>query len=209
MEILFFLITIILGAIIHEYAHGWMADRLGDPTARLAGRLTLNPLAHIDMVGTVILPLSFLLIYLMTGNYFLFAYAKPVPVNPYNIKRGKSGLGWVSFAGPASNLFIALAFGIFIRIFGQFFDQTFINFLAVIVYANILLAIFNLVPLPPLDGSKILFAVLPDKFNNFKIFLQTYGIFIFFFFIFYLYVVIDPIIRYLFEFFTGIKIGFG
>ena len=162
MNLLFFFFIIIPSAIIHEYAHAWAADQLGDPTAKEAGRLTLNPIAHIDIWGTVLMPIF---LFLLSGGRFVFAYAKPVPFNPYNLKNQKHGSGLVALAGPLANLIIALIFGLIIR-FSEF--NQFTSLLSVIVYANVLLAIFNLLPIPPLDGSRILFAFLPSRFRYYE-----------------------------------------
>lgn len=194
---LFFFLVIMLSAIMHEYSHGWMADRLGDPTAKLSGRLTLNPLAHIDPVGTFLLPA---IMYLVTQGTLLFAYAKPVPVNPYNLRNIRHGTAITAFAGPASNLIIAFIFGTIIR-FSATSDLT--HFLEIIVTANLLLAVFNLVPIPPLDGSKILFAVLPSPFHDIQVFLETYGWVFLLFFIMFFFNIIIPIIAFLFGVFTG------
>lgn len=199
--LLFFFVIIIPSAIIHEYSHGWVADYLGDPTAKMAGRLTLNPVAHIDLWGTILLPL---LLFLGTGGSFIFAYAKPVPYNPYNLKNFRWGPATVAIAGPLSNLIIALIFGLLMRLFPL---SQLMEFFAIIVYANILLAVFNLVPIPPLDGSKILLAVLPDSMAQFKINLQRYGLFILIFFIFFAFQLIIPIISFLFELITGMRFG--
>lgn len=153
MSTLIFFIFIILGAVIHEYAHGWMADYLGDPTARNAGRLTLNPLAHVDWFGTIVLPL---LLYLSTG--MAFGYAKPVPYNPYNLRHPKRDPGLVAVAGPLSNFILALVLGLLVRFLPS---SSFVQALSIGAYANVLLLVFNLVPIPPLDGSKVLYALLP------------------------------------------------
>jgi len=170
---------------------------MGDPTARHAGRLTLNPLAHIDMWGTIIMPIFLLLI---SGGSFMFAYAKPVPYNPYNLSNKKWGPALVGIAGPASNLIVAIVFGILVR-FLPF--SPFVSLLAIIVYANLLLMVFNLVPIPPLDGSKVLFALLPDSMENLKINLEHYGFIILLIFIFYFFQLIVPTITWLFTLITG------
>lgn len=194
---LFFFLVITFSAIIHEYSHGWMADRLGDPTARLSGRLTLNPIPHIDPVGTILLPA---MMYLFTQGGMLFAYAKPVPVNPFNLRNIRHGTALTAFAGPASNIIIAFIFGMFVRFLPL---SVFSEFLSIVVLANLLLAVFNLVPIPPLDGSKVLFAFLPSQFNDIKVFLEAYGWFFLIFFIVFLFQFISPIIQFLFTMFTG------
>ena len=139
------IVILIISVILHEVAHGYMADWLGDPTARLAGRLSLNPLKHIDPIGSILVPI------VTSFAGFTFGWAKPVPYNPYNIvhNRRRAEL-LIALAGPASNLLIALIFGTLIR-FGLMYEL-----FGYIVIINIVLAIFNLIPLPPLDGSKIL-----------------------------------------------------
>ncbi|HRH23413.1 MAG TPA: site-2 protease family protein [Candidatus Magasanikbacteria bacterium] len=198
---LFYLLVIIPSAIIHEYMHGWVADRLGDPTARYAGRLTLNPKSHVDLWGTIILPI---LLYLSTGGRFLFAYAKPVPYNPYNLKNQRTGPMMVALAGPASNLLLAFAFSIVLRVL-PISDMTL--FLSIIVYANIGLAIFNLLPIPPLDGSKVLYALLPDSMWKVKTTLERYGFMILIGFILFFPGVISPVVQYIFQLFVGDKIS--
>lgn len=199
---LFYLAVIIPSAIIHEYMHGWVADRLGDPTARYAGRLTLNPKSHIDPWGTILLPL---LLFFSTGGRFLFAYAKPVPYNPYNLKNQRTGPMWVALAGPLSNLFLAFAFALVVRVL-PITDLT--AFLSIIIYANIGLAVFNLVPIPPLDGSKVLFALLPDSLYTLKETLERYGFMMLIAFILFFPGVIAPIVNYIFQLFVGSRIAF-
>ena len=148
---LFLYVIIILSAIVHEYAHAWAALAQGDSTAKYEGRLTLNPIAHIDLWGTVIMPLALLFFFGM-----FFGYAKPVPINPYNFKDQRWGMVWVSLAGVLSNFFLAIVFGLFIRFVPGFFLNP---FLALIVLVNIWLGLFNLLPIPPLDGSKLLIAL--------------------------------------------------
>ncbi len=199
-QLLFFFLIIVPSAIIHEYAHGWAADQMGDPTARHAGRLTLNPLAHIDLWGTILMPVILLL---FSGGSFMFAYAKPVPYNPYNLSNRKWGPALVGVAGPAANLLAAIVFGLLVRFLEP---SAFTSLLAIIAYANILLMVFNLVPIPPLDGSKVLFAFLPDSMENFKINLERYGFIILLFFIFYFFSWIIPIMGWIFKFITGYSI---
>jgi Zn-dependent protease len=153
-DIIFGLVVLIVSVILHEVAHGYMANWLGDPTARLAGRLTLNPISHIDPIGTIILPA----ILVITGSPILIGYAKPVPYNPYNLQ-GKYDEGFVAFAGPGTNIILALIFGLTIRFAGASLSPTLEAAFATIAYINLLLAVFNLIPLPPLDGSKVLGAI--------------------------------------------------
>ena len=149
---LFIYIIIILSAIVHEYGHAWAALKQGDPTAKYAGRLTLNPLAHIEWFGTVILPLI-----LMYFSGMFFGYAKPVPINPYNFRDQRRGIIWVSLAGVAANFLIAIILGIFMRFFSNFSLNPLLEF---VVFVNIQLGLFNLLPFPPLDGSKLLAALV-------------------------------------------------
>lgn len=197
--VLYFLI-IVPSAIIHEYAHGWMADRLGDPTARIAGRLTLNPVAHIDLFGTILLPV---LLFIGSGGSFLFAYAKPVPYNPFNLEDKRWDPVRVALAGPTSNIILAVIFGSLLR-FGVL-PETVAPLAGIIVFANILLAVFNMVPIPPLDGSKLLFALLPDtpQWEQYKMNLERYGFIVLLFFVFYAFHIISPIIGFLYNLFTG------
>jgi len=191
---IFFIAVIIFSAIIHEYSHGWVADMLGDPTARYAGRLTLNPRAHLDLWGSIILPI----VLIPTG--FLFAYAKPVPYNPYNLKDAKWGPVWVAIAGPISNYLLAIVIGLSMQLL-PYTPAT--PFLGIIVYANVLLGTFNLVPIPPLDGSKILFALLPYKYSHIKQQLEKNGFIFLILFLFFGYKLIIPPIQFLTGLFTG------
>lgn len=203
LSLVFYFIIIIPSAIIHEYAHGWMAWMLGDPTAKYAGRLSLDPRVHIDKWGTILLPIF---LYFVSGGSFVFAYAKPVPYNPYNLKDQKLGPALVGLAGPMANIATALVFSIFIRIAGipsSSFIFSIISFFTLIVYANIVLAIFNLMPIPPLDGSKILYAVLPNSAYKVREFLERYSIFLLFFFIFFAFELIRPVIEAVFRVMVG------
>ena len=193
-SILFYFLVIVPSAIIHEYAHGWMADKLGDPTARYAGRLTLNPKAHIDLWGTIIMPVT---LSILSAGKFLFAYAKPVPYNPYNLKDQRLGPVLVSLAGPMSNLLLALSFATVIRLTPI---TTLTEFLYIIVYANILLMVFNLVPIPPLDGSKVLYALLPPGNEKIIYFLEKNSFIILLVFVFFLFDLLFPVINFLVNF---------
>jgi len=157
----FFLIPILLISItFHEYAHGWMAAKLGDPTPAESGRLTFNPLAHIDPFGTVILPG---LLLLLSQGAFAFGYAKPVPINPYHFKNPKKDIMWVGLAGPVANFLLALVLVLFLKI-GIVVLPDIVNQAIVLgVMINFILGFFNLVPIPPLDGSKIVASFLPHR----------------------------------------------
>ncbi len=154
VDSIFLIAVIMFSAIIHEVMHGVAADRLGDPTARYAGRLTLNPIPHLDMFGSILLPL----VLVFTNSPIFFGWAKPVPYNPYNLKPGRFSEAIVAGAGPFSNIVIALIGGLVIRS-GIFASANDIIFLIVVV--NTMLCIFNLIPVPPLDGSKVLASLLP------------------------------------------------
>lgn len=199
LSYLLYFLVIVPSAIIHEYAHGWMADRLGDSTARYAGRLTLNPKAHIDLWGTILMPV--VLLFLSGGN-FLFGYAKPVPYNPYNLKNQRWGPALVSVVGPLANLMLGICFALLIR-FELYNNFTLATFYYLIARVNILLFVFNLVPVPPLDGSKILYAVLPDSLYRFKEFLERNSLILLFVFIFFLFGVISPIVDFIMMFLIG------
>ncbi len=202
--ILIFIILIFLfSVIIHEVSHGLMADYLGDPTAKLAGRLTLNPISHLDPIGSILVPL-FLII---SRVGIVFGWAKPVPINPYNLRDKVYGQAKVALAGPLANIFVALVFGISLRFIPYLFSaQVAINLITIfsyIVWINLILAIFNLLPIPPLDGSHILFTFLPKKFDNLKIFLSQYQLFILLIFIFFGFPLIIPLINGAFYLITG------
>ncbi len=202
MDIRIFLyLIIILSAIFHEYAHGWMAYRLGDSTAKDAGRLTLNPIVHLDLVGTVILPLFLL----FTWGGFL-GWAKPVPYNPNNLRDQRYGSLKVALAGPGVNLLIALVLGLILRfLIGSasvsinLALMQFLTYLGLIVYINIFLALFNLIPLPPLDGSKILADLLPNKWLH----LMRFGFGGIFLALFVAFTLLTPLARLIFGLITG------
>lgn len=199
MEYVFIIFVLLFSVIIHEVAHGTVAYYLGDPTAKYAGRLSLNPLKHLDPIGSLLLPLLLIVI----RSPILFGYAKPVPINPYNFRDRKYGTLKVALAGPASNFSIAVFFGILIRVFSLPINSGLGLMFSFIVWINLLLAVFNLVPIPPLDGSHILFAILPDSMWELKTALRQFGIFILFFIIFFFYPWIALIIRWLFLIITG------
>src|SRR3990167_8975455 len=160
IDAVFVIAIIMFSAVIHEVMHGVAADWLGDPTARLAGRLTLNPIPHIDMVGSIILPV----VLALSSSSFLFGWAKPVPYNPYNLRPVRFSEAIVAAAGPLSNLAIALVVGAILQ-FAPVSEVLFALLFA-IVLVNVMLFLFNLIPIPPLDGSKILASILPGPLSG-------------------------------------------
>lgn len=172
------LVILIYSAILHEIAHGYVAERLGDPTARLLGRLTLNPVSHVDLFLTIILPLMLFL----SNTGIIFGGAKPVPVDPYNLKDGRKDMALVSLAGPATNIALVLiATAIFKLLhFDTLAEPSGANaiitvLLAIIIKINLSLAIFNLLPIPPLDGSKIFALILPSRLAEAYLSLSSFG----------------------------------
>ncbi len=175
------IVILIYSAILHEIAHGLVAYRLGDPTAKLRGRLTLNPIPHIDPFMSILMPL----ILIISGSPIIFGGAKPVPVDPFNLRDGRKDMALVSLAGPLTNLLLAILAGIFIHIFfpGSGFFEVMKHgiggmVLANIVLLNLILAIFNLIPIPPLDGSKVFSLLLPPKQAAAYMSLGSIGMFI-------------------------------
>ncbi len=202
---LFLYLIIVLSAVFHEYAHAFIAYRLGDATAKDAGRLTLNPLVHLEMFGTILIPLFLL----FTSGIFI-GWAKPVPYNPYNLRDQKHGSLKVGVAGPSANLLIALILGLLLRFSGGYLlvsgavSPLFLEFLGLIIYINIFLALFNLVPFPPLDGSKIFMDLFPRQWRYFE-HLGFIGIFIALFLAFFL---LPPAAQFIFRAITGQGFGF-
>lgn len=173
------LVVLVFSAILHEVAHGFVADKLGDPTARLLGRLTLDPRPHIDPMMSIALPLLLIL----SGSPVIFGAAKPVPVDPFNLKEGRKDVAIVSLAGPLTNIILAVLAAGAIRILDLQISQFLIilyPILVLIVKLNLLLAIFNLLPIPPLDGSKVFSLLLPEKDANAYLSLSSIGFFIIF-----------------------------
>jgi len=204
--IIFQLAILIFSVMIHEVSHGYMADYLGDPTARLAGRLTLNPMKHLDWFGSVFLPLTF---YFLSGGNFIFGWAKPVPYNPLNLKNPRRDSALVAIAGPAANFALAIVFGLSIRLLGIFPDvyaESLAVSFSLIAYVNILLGVFNLIPIAPLDGSKVLYSLLPNNQSSreFILFMEQYGIFFLLVFVFFGFQLIVPVIEFIFHLLSGV-----
>jgi Zn-dependent protease len=152
------LIILIISIIAHEVAHGYAADSLGDPTARLSGRLTINPVPHIDLMGSIVIPA----ILILSHSPILFGWAKPVPYNPFNLRNQRWGETLVAIAGSATNILLAIIFGLLIRFSAEIeVDPTMLYLAAVIAFTNLFLGLFNLLPFPPLDGFTALRSALP------------------------------------------------
>lgn len=201
VDFIFQIAILIMSVVVHEVAHGYMASLLGDQTARYQGRLTLNPIRHLDFMGSIIVPT---ISYMLGG--FIFGWAKPVPYNPYNLRPGRWSEAKVALAGPASNIILALIFGLLLRwgTSAGWATPEFVSITVVIVFINILLAIFNLMPIPPLDGSKLLFALLPEQTLKLRGFFERYGLILVIFFIFFLWQIIAPVISVIFQLITGL-----
>ena len=195
-------IVLIISIILHEVSHGYMAEYLGDPTARSLGRLTLNPVPHIDMMGSIVLPLVFVL----TGSPIVFGWAKPVPYDPRNIRgsqfKERYGGALVAAAGPLVNIMLAVIFGLLIRFVPV--DQMMVQFFLIVVLINISLAVFNLIPIPPLDGHHILSALLPYRWRQKYMELYRYSFILMFVVVFVLWQFISPLVLVIVRGITGI-----
>ncbi|MDP4038871.1 MAG: site-2 protease family protein [bacterium] len=201
--IVFYLVILVVIITVHEFSHAWMAHTLGDLTAKREGRLTLNPLAHIDPFLTLILPISLILL----GSPVVFGAAKPVPFNPYAVKYGKFGAALVAFAGPLSNLLMAVFVGLILRFFSLGIPSGAINFLTIFVVINIAFFVFNMIPIPPLDGSRLLYAIAPPALADAMDRFERFGIIALFLILFIAFPVILPFIQTVVVFFEKIIIG--
>lgn len=203
IDTIFYIAILIMSVVIHEVAHGAMAYRFGDMTARLAGRLTLNPIKHLDPIGSIILPA--LLVISQAG--FVIGWAKPVPYNPLNLTNRRWGTLAVASAGIIANFAIAIVFSVIIRITlnSGLASEPLIFVLSTIVLVNIVLAFFNLMPVPPLDGSKILFSLLPTKFAHYEALLERYGLVFAILLVFFVWQYITPVVIKLFTLLTGLS----
>jgi Zn-dependent protease len=188
MDTLIIIIAVLYSIIFHELAHGYVADYLGDYTARYSGRLTLNPLAHLDPIGSILLPIFTYL----TGG-FIFGWARPVPVNPFNFKNPKRDMAIVGIAGPLTNIFLSLIFAFLFKTLSPILplNQDIFLFL---IRINLVLAIFNLLPIPPLDGSRVFLSFLSMEK---QIYLEQFGIILVFIFLFFAFPLIISIVNFL------------
>ncbi len=196
--VIFELIILLFSVILHEVSHGVVAYALGDTTAKDAHRLTLNPLPHLDLMGSLVVPVA---LFVLSGGSLMFGWAKPVPYNPYNLKNPKIGGGLIAAAGPVTNVLIALfasACLFAVRAFNLTFVQQ--ELLQMVVLLNIFLAVFNLVPIPPLDGSKVLAAFLPNRAADALLSLERYGMILLLIFIFFGFQLIVPIVYWIAHF---------
>lgn len=177
VEILLILIILFPSFVIHEYAHAWTANRLGDPTAKSMGRLTLNPIRHVDLFGTVLLPVLLIGLRLLGSPFPPIALAKPVPVNFARLRNPKRGIIYVGMAGPAVNVVVALVASLLLQLSPHPYVET---VLFIVIYINLVLAFFNMVPIPPLDGSRLVMGLLPNRQARAYSRLEPYGVFIVF-----------------------------
>lgn len=202
-DIVFYILILLFSIVIHEVSHGYMAEYFGDDTARKAGRLTMNPLKHIDPFGSVLLPA----ILILTRAPFFFGWAKPVPYDPNNLRNLRWGSFWVAAAGVLSNIFIAILFGLIIRLsLPMDLPASFYFITTSIVLINLALALFNLMPIPPLDGSKILFSLLPASAQPVIEFLEQYALILLLLFIIFFADYLYPILVLLYQLITGLPL---
>ena len=203
ISFIFQILILIFSVVVHEVSHGYAALMQGDVTAKYEGRLTLNPIKHLDPVGSVILPL---LLSLIPGG-LMFGWAKPVPYNPYNLRNKRWGEVLVAAAGPLSNIIIATVFGLLVR-FSETLNlgQSFVELSTIVVLINVVLVIFNLMPIPPLDGSKILFGLFPKQTLKLQAFFSKYNLIFLLIFIFFIWEYLTPVIIFVSELFTGLKL---
>ncbi len=197
MSAILSLIILIFSVVLHEVAHGYTAKWQGDETASMLGRLSPNPLRHIDMFGSVVLPA---LTYMLGG--FVLGWAKPVPIEPRNFRNQRWGEGLVAIAGPATNILLAIIFSFLIRNFSL--NQASLYVASSVVLINIVLAIFNLIPIPPLDGSRVLSSLFP-RIRTFFWSIEKYGIFLPIIFALVAWQFFFPIVEALFRIFTGLN----
>ena len=195
------ILAVLFSIVLHEVSHGLMALHLGDRTAKDLGRLTLNPIKHLDLFGSIILPL-----FTFFAGGFIFGYAKPVPYNPYNLRDKKYGPAKVAMAGPLTNITLAILIGLVIRFLdfsGWAVSVQFVELLQFIVLMNLVLTVFNLVPIPPLDGHWLVLTFVPDRYYQFKQAYARSGWFVFVLFILFGFALILPLVFWLFRLIVG------
>jgi len=200
IDILFQVIILVMSVVIHEVSHGVAAYAQGDKTAQYAGRLTLNPLPHLDPIGSVALPL----LLVVTGSPFLIGWARPVPYNPYNLRNQRWGSAIVGAAGPLSNISLALIFGLMVRFGGALLPAAFLQICFMIMMVNVILAVFNMVPIPPLDGSKVLFSFFPYYWHRYAALMEQYGFVLLLIFIFFFSGVVGVVSEFIIKLILGI-----
>lgn len=182
MVIIIGFLIFIYSIILHEIAHGLAAERLGDPTARLSKRLTLNPLPHIDPLWSIVFPLFLIL----SGSPIVFGSAKPVPIDPYNLRNPRKNMGLIGLAGPGTNFLLAIILSLIARLIIPISASSmYLDVLRYGVQINIMLGVFNLIPLPPLDGGRVAVALLPEKYADTLASIERFGLLILIFFLFF------------------------
>jgi len=189
MEVIILIIGLIYSIVLHELAHGYVAEKLGDYTPRYAGRLTLNPLPHLDPIGSFLVPL-----FTYLAGRVLIGWAKPVPINPYNFNKPERDMALVAVAGPLSNITIALVLATIYKIF--YFNGIFLEILLPLIRINLLLAVFNLIPIPPLDGSRVFLRNLDPQT---MLFLEQFGFFFIFLFLYFAFPLLSLVVNFLFN----------
>lgn len=194
--IIFQILAVLFSIVLHELSHGVVANSLGDPTAKRLGRITLNPIKHLDIFGSVILPIA---LYIFSQGAFVFGYAKPVPYNPLNLRDQRYGAAKVAAAGPSTNLAIAFLCGLVLRLFKDSGSLMFLDMLSFIVLINIMLAVFNLMPVPPLDGHWLALTFFPGIARIFR----QFGIFLFILFLIFVLPFVSQLAFYIFRLIVG------
>jgi len=205
MSLIFYFLVLVFSVIIHEVAHGYAAKIQGDDTAEVMGRLTINPIPHIDPFGSVILPLFLIIISSLTGgSLFLFGWAKPVPYNPLKLKDLRWGQFWVAIAGAAANFCLAILFALLVRFgIGAGGPVSLVMF-PTIILTNLMLGVFNLMPVPPLDGSKVLAGLLGERWAGAERFLMSNSLVVLLVFMMFGSYLIMPIISFLYKILLGV-----
>lgn len=186
--IFLYIVIVVIALTVHEFCHAWASHMLGDVTAKHSGRLTLNPLAHIDPFSTLLLPVALILL----GSPVVFGAAKPVPFNPYAVRYGKWGAALVALAGPFSNLFMAVFIGLYMRFLN--IPTSAEIFLLQFMFVNLAFFVFNMIPIPPLDGSRLLYALVPNSMQAIMDNIEKYGIYVVMIFLLISYKFISPLI---------------